>query len=252
MRPVAVLVLPVLLALPALAAAQPGPDDPTPPGMTPQAVPPPPASPPLTGLELADQRDAAADRAFASSTALVVPRGTADVSIRAGSGVLDTSAAIGLGAGLELSVDYGHGGNQSMAGGALKLALVREGLFGLAIEGGYHSTNNQDSSTPDGSQWSGGAAASLCSDDSCAVLLSVTAGEVGDGNHTSSYVTASALFATGGFRPIAEIAEISGQSIEFLGVRMGGRNAAVEVGMAAVSDDDGGAVIPLFGLTVRP
>jgi len=247
------LVVLAVLALPALAAAQPGPDDPTPPGMTPLVVPPP--APP-SGLDLADQRDAAADRAFGASTALVVPRGTADVSIRAGSGVLDTSVAIGLGAGLELSADYGRGGNESMAGAALKLAVVREGLFGLAIEGGYHSTNNQDTANPDGSVWSAGVAASLCSDSSCAVLLSVTAGEVGDGNnHTGTYATGSVLFGTGGFRPILEVAVASGQSAEFLGVRMGGHSVAIDVGIAAASsddDEDGGAVIPLFGLTVRP
>jgi len=246
------LVVLALLALPALAAAQPGPDDPTPPGMTPPVVPARAVPPPPSGLELADQRDAAADRAFGSSTALVVPRGTADVSIRAGSGVLDTSVALGLGGGLELSADYGRGGNQSMAGAALKVGLVREGMFGLAIEGGFHSTNNQDSSTPSGTAWSTGAAASLCSDSSCAVLLSGTAGIVGDGNHSGTYATGSVLFGTGGFRPMLEVAVISGESLEFLGVRMGGRNASVDVGIAAASDEDGGAVIPLFGLTVRP
>ena len=89
-----------------VAAAQPGPDDPTPPGMTPPIKPPPaPESP----LDLADHRDAAADRAFGSSTALVVPRGTVDLSVRFGKGGLIGSAAVELGSSAELSADLAGG-----------------------------------------------------------------------------------------------------------------------------------------------
>lgn len=289
------------LALPSLAAAQaPGAFDPTPPiappGMTPPAAdidepppatPPPPGipvpewtagapglTPPMAGLTtiapprpaptpiaLATARDAADDRAYGTSTALVVPDGKVDVSLRAAPIGGIASVTAGLGAGFELSADvsgiFVEGGMASY-GVSGKLQLGRKAGWALAVEGGYHQVGDDGSS--DGVSdavglWSGGVVVSGCTDRACSALLSLGGGVLGStegSGHAIPYVWSSALLGTGGFRPILEGAILDGGVLGFLGARMGGKTVALDLGVGLLAGDGGGGGLPVAALSVRP
>ena len=279
-----------VLALPSLAAAQaPGMYDPTPPlappGMTPPAgdidEPPPgvpapaspaepafrapsltaalpPAAPELTAIERAARRDSANDRAFGTSTALTVPDGQVDASLRIApvGGIL--SLAAGLGNGIEISVDaggvVGEDGVGSYGIGA-KLALAHKGGWGLAVQAGIHSMGDGESDSI--SLWNVGAVVSGCSDADCSGLISLGGGVLGSSDSYDDkipYAWASMLLGTGGFRPIIEGSVLQGGILGFLGARMGGRHAALDLGIGFLGSSEGGdgGALPVAALSVRP
>lgn len=290
MRSAAVAAIAAVLGAPSLAAAQaPGMYDPTPPlappGMTPPAgdidEPPPgvaapanapepafrapsltavapPAAPQLTPIERAARRDAASDRAYGTSTALTVPNGEVDASLRFApvGGILSLTA--GLGAGVEISVDaggvVGESGVASYGIGA-KLALAHKGGWGLAVQGGIHKMGDSESDAL--SLWNLGAVLSGCSDADCSALLSLGGGVLGSSENSSGdtipYAWASMLLGTGGFRPIIEGTVLQGGVLGFLGARMGGRHAALDLGIGFLGGDGGdGGALPVAALSVRP
>jgi hypothetical protein len=267
----------LVIALPSIASAQaPGAYDPTPPlappGMSPLAAdtdePPlsapsltsvaPPPAPELSPIERAARRDAADDRAYGTSTALVVPQGQVDASLRVApfGGVL--SVAAGLGGGLELSADVGGivaDAGMGTYGVSAKLALVRRYGWTFAVLGGYHKAG--DGENGDAGLYNVGAVVSGCTDRDCSGLISIGAGVMGSTQDSSSdsipYAWGSLLLGTGGFRPIIEGAVLQGGVLGFVGARMGGRRAALDLGLGFLGADGGeGGGLPIAALSVRP
>jgi hypothetical protein len=235
-----------ILAVPAFATAQPGPDDPTPPGLTPPIAAPLPPAP----VDQVDQDDAAADRAYGTSTALVVPGGRADLSVRAGEGGILFSAAIGLGSGIEVSAQLGGVSELALVGGDLKIAVARKRTWGMAIEGGYHLVGDGEGG---GGVFSVGGVVTAVSD---GAVFSFGGGVIGASGGTSvPYAHTSLVLGRGGFRPIVEGAVASTTQAAFVGVRIGNGRAALDAGVGFGRADDGsGGVgpLPLLGLTLRP
>jgi len=259
----------LVLALPSVAAAQaPGMYDPTPPlappGMTPLAAdtdepPSPPApAPALSPIELAAARDAADDRAYGTSTALTVPAGKVDASLRVASFGGIASVSAGVVDGLEVSADMGlvlpEDGAASYGVGA-KLALVKKGGWGLAVEGSYHQMGDDGGGGAVG-LWSLGGVVSGCTDRECSALLSFGGGVLVSEDSASDrlpYAWASALLGTGGFRPVLEGAVLEGGVLGFLGARMGGRKVAFDLGIGILGASAGeGGALPIAGISVRP
>lgn len=239
-----VIVLPLLI-VPALAAAQPGPDDPSPPGLTPPIAAPAPRSP----LDQADLDDAAADRAYGTSTALVVPGGRVDLSVRGAQGAVLFSAAVGVGHGIEISGQLGGAQGVALVGGDLKIAVARTRTWALALDAGYHVFGVEDGG---GGAFNIGGAASYASD---SAMLSFGAGLFGAGDGGAApYADASLIVGRGPFRPILEGA-MFGSPWWFGGARMGNGHVCLDVGVGGGGAGDGASgvgPVPLVGLTVRP
>lgn len=258
----------LVLALPSVAAAQaPGMYDPTPPlappGMTPLAAdtdepPSPPApAPALSPIELAAARDAADDRAYGTSTALTVPAGKVDASLRVASFGGIASVSAGVVDGLEVSADMGlvlpEDGAASYGVGA-KLALVKKGGWGLAVEGSYHQMGDDGGGGAVG-LWSLGGVVSGCTDRECSALVSLGGGVLGStegSGQTIPYGWASVVLGTGGFRPILEGSVLEGGVLGFLGARMGGTRVAFDLGIGFLGGNGEGGGLPIAGLSVRP
>lgn len=263
----------VALALPSVASAQaPGMYDPTPPlappGMTPlaadvdeppQVTAPAPAQPAvLAPLALAAARDAADDRAYGTSTALTVPAGKIDASLRAAPFGAIAGVSAGLVDGLEVSADGSvlaveGDGAQSYGFGA-KLALARTARWALAIQGSYHVLGD-DGESSGTALWSLGGVVSGCTDAQCSALLSFGGGVMVSDDFESDripYAWGSALLGTGGFRPILEAAVLEGGVLGFLGARMGGKRVAFDLGIGFLGGGGEGGGLPIAGLSVRP
>jgi hypothetical protein len=270
----------LVLALPAVAFAQaPGMYDPTrplaPPGMTPpegdrdepphRDKAPAPAEQPVSPLAAYSARDAAADRAFGTSTAVALPSGKIDVSGRASYFGGIGSLAAGLGSGLEVSVDIASiTDDASMVGGGVKLVLVQGQTTALAATASYHHVNDScyDCSSSDDALWAVGGVLSTCVGENCSSLFSVGGGVMGvtdSGSNNVGYLSASLVAGTGGFRPILEGAALLGEGggiLGFAGARMGGKKVAFDGGigflLSSDGESDGGAAAPMIGLSVRP
>lgn len=272
MRLAAVLVL----ALPAAASAQaPGMYDPTPPlappGMTPPEAdrdePPRPApvdapeAPERSALDTAIARDAAADRAYGTSTALALPSGRLDLSGRASAFGGIASVAAGIGSGLEISADVaGIGGEQlGFLGGGVKLEIAHGRRWALAATASYHRITEDGGDYMDqAGLWSAGGVVSACSARDCPVLVSAGGGIMGvteSDSDTVPYLSGSLIAGTGSFRPILEGAALlvdNGGLLGFFGARIGGKRVAVDAGFGVlVADGDGGA-LPMLGLSIAP
>ena len=240
------LVVLALVTVPALAAAQPGPDDPTPPGLTPPIAAPAPLSP----IDQADLDDAAADRAFGTSTGLVVPAGRVDLSLRGAQGGGLLSAAIGLGHGVEISGQLGGASQAGLVGGDLKIAVARTRTWAFALEGGYHFVGIEDG---EGGGFNVGGVMTYAAD---SAVLSFGGGLLGSASGPpSAYANASLVIGTGPFRPILEGATLAGPVWWFGGARIGNGHACLDIGFGgggAGDGADGVGPVPLVGLTVRP
>jgi hypothetical protein len=240
-----VVVVAALALVPALAAAQPGPDDPSPPGLTPPIAAPPPLSP----VDQADRDDASADRAFGTSTGLVVPSGRVDMSARVAEGGALLSAAIGFDHGIEISGQIGGAHDVYMAGADLKIAVARTRTWALALDAGYHTLAVEDGG---GGGFNVGAATSYVGD---AGVLSFGAGLLGSiGGGATYYTNASFIIGRGAFRPIVEGALLETEMLGFAGARIGNGHVCVDLGVAGVGGDGTSGVgpLPLMGLTIRP
>lgn len=239
------LLLIALVTLPALAAAQPGPDDPTPPGLTP-----PIAAPAASPVDQADLDDAAADRAFGTSTGLVVPAGRADLSVRGAQGGVLFSAAVGLGHGIELSGQLGGAHDAGLVGGDLKIEVARTRTWAFALDGGFHAFGIDDGGA---GVFNLGGAFSYVSDE---VVLSFGGGLLGaGGGGAAGYANASVLIGRGAFRPILEGASLDGPLWWFGGARLGNGHACLDIGVGGGGTGDGASgvgPVPFVGLTLRP
>jgi hypothetical protein len=238
-----------------------------PPGMTPpehdrdapaQAT---PAQP--SGLEAVAARDAAADRAYGTSTAIALPSGKVDLSGRASYFGAMGSVAAGLGGGLEISADIGAVTDDvASVGGGLKLVVTHSRTASLAATASYHHMSDDcyDCSSA-GALWAVGGVVSTCVGETCSSLLSAGGGVMGmtDGDNTIAYVSASLIAGTGKFRPIVEGAAMLAQGggvLGFVGARMGGKRVAFDGGVGfllpADGEGDGGAAAPMVGLSISP
>jgi hypothetical protein len=261
----------LVLALPAAASAQaPGmyanPGRPlAPPGLTPpdedRDEPPaaPAAEPTPQGLAAYAARDAAADRAYGTSTAVALPSGKVDLSGRASFFGGIGSIAAGLGGGLEVSADIGAVSDEvGTIGGGVKLVVAHSQTVALAANASYHRLNDDcyDCSGGDG-LWVIGGVLSSCMGSDCGSLISVGGGVmvVSDEDDRAGYLSASLVAGTGGFRPILEGFALLGDDggvLGFAGARMGGKRVAFDAGIGFVLADDDGGGAPMIGLSVRP
>ncbi|HSN28646.1 MAG TPA: hypothetical protein VLT45_20310, partial [Kofleriaceae bacterium] len=196
-----------------------------------------------------DRDDAAADRAYGTSTALAVPGGRADLSLRAGQGGLLFSAAVGLGSGIEISGQLGGASEVGLVGGDVKIAVARKRTWGLALDGGYHLVGDGEGG---GGLVSFGAVVSAVSDEA---VFSFGGGVIGaTGSDAVPYANASLVAGRGGFRPIVEGAIVSSSAFGFLGARVGNGTVALDAGVGFGGGDgvSGVGPVPLVGLTLRP
>jgi hypothetical protein len=263
----------LVLALPAVAFAQaPGMYDPTPPlappGMTPPDAdrddPPRPAEQPapadVAPITAYAQRDAAADRAFGTSTAIALPSGKIDVSGRASVFGGIGSIAAGLGSGIEVSADIsGVSGELGGIGGGVKLVLAHSRTTAFAATASYHNMTDDCGDCMDTmGLWSVGAVFSSCVGSDCSSLVSLGGGVMGvteDGSDKVGYLSASLVAGSGGFRPILEGAALladSGGILGFAGARMGGKRVALDAGIGFMLGDGEGGGVPMLGLSVSP
>jgi hypothetical protein len=243
----------VLAALvPATALAQPAPDL-APPGLTPSAPPAP--------LDLARDRDAAADRGLVLGTAIALPSGAVDASVRAVATAGMVSLAVGLGSGLEVSFDAGAVFAPSDAtaqayGGSAKLVIVRRAQWALAVDA---SLQRYTTSTMTGHVvGTGSAMATGCMGAGCFVLATAASGVtvLNDGDSLlAPFVAGGLLVGRSWFRGIAEGAAGPGiGAVGFAGVRIGGKHFALDAGMGVVAPESHSAPPPLpaVGLSLRP
>ncbi len=248
----------VVALIPATALAQPAMVQPqadlAPPGLTPSAQPQP------DPIDVARDRDAAADRGIVLGTAIALPAGAVDVSLRAAGPAGMASVAIGLGSGFEISLDGGGvvvpGRTSPDAyGGSAKLVVVRRPQWALALDASLH--RYADSSMPN-VVGTGSAMATGCMGAGCYVLATAASGVAvtskGDGN-IAPFIAGSILLGRGWFRGIAEGAAIvgSGQAVGFTGARIGGKRFALDAGMGIYVPDSGSPMpLPTVGLSLRP
>jgi hypothetical protein len=259
----------LVLALPAVAYAQaPGMYDPTPPlappGMTPpdgdrEEPPRPPAEQPVTPLAAYAARDAAADRAFGTSTAVALPSGKIDISGRASTFGGIASIAAGLGSGIEVSADIGGvSGGLGSIGGGVKFVLAHGATTAFAATASYHNVTDDCDDCMDTGMWSIGGVFSSCMGSDCSSLVSLGGGVRGvteSGGDNVGYLSASLVAGNGGFRPILEGAALladSGGILGFAGARMGGKKVAFDAGIGFVLADHDGGGVPMIGLSVSP
>lgn len=223
-----------------------------------------------TPLDLAIQRDAAGDRAFALGTASALPEGAFDVSVRGTVIAGVASVAAGIGHGVELSVTTGTtiDARDIMYGGGLKVELLRRARFAVAVDASVNRVAETRTFSVDrAGLFTAGAKATLCTDDVCSAVVTFGAGAVVENLDamtrvdTAPFVNASVLAGTGFCRVLAEAGYLldsrSGEGIGlgFGGVRLGGRTVAVDVGAAYAffpAGAKGLPPIPLAGVSYRP
>jgi hypothetical protein len=101
-----------------------------------------------------------------------------------------------------------------------------------------------------------GAVASLCVDDSCNFLVSgalqelFSYREAHDGEQ-ATMLTLGVSVGGSTSRVLAELVDLDGASIGFLGARFGNRSAAFDLGFGTALGEGGGESLPWLGLTGR-
>jgi hypothetical protein len=225
-----------------------------PPGLT-QTLPPAP-----TQLDLIEQHDAGYDRGMVFGSGLVLGRGDVDVSLVS---ALETgsnlSVGVGIGAGVELSVDGidALGGRFETLGSNVRVQLAHGPTYTFSAQVGYHWASDDIG----GSYLTvGGDIAVALADTS---LLTVGLGflrETGDDNSVSDSSTnltahVDLLMGSRMFRPLLEVGYI-GSPFAYGGVRFASRYVSVDGGIGVLSsngavDGDSGP-FAMIGLSLRP
>ena len=213
-------------------------------------------------IELRAASDAASDRAYVLSTALVVPAGTVEVGARglAPVGGFGEITA-GLGSGLQISADVGgvvgfddeDGGIATYSVGA-KFAIAHGRTWQLAASGNHRWFQDGYDAGSD-SVDTGELLLSNCLDDDCAALSTVGFGALHGGMDTTPFATASLIAGGRTAKIVVETMGNTDGGLGYLGLRLGGDHVAFDVGLlGGAARDGGGAVIPLplLGISVRP
>jgi hypothetical protein len=225
-----------------------------PPGLT-QTV---PSAP--TPIDLIEQHDAGYDRGMVFGSGLVLGRGDVDVSLVS---ALETgsnlSVGVGIGAGIELSVDGidALGGRFETLGTNIRLQLAHGPTYAFSVLVGYHWASEEIGGTY---LTLGGDLAVALGDTS---LLTVGLGflrATGDDDSfgdSSTNLTAHVALLMGShmFRPLIELGYI-GSPFAFAGVRFASRYVSVDGGIGALSSngavDDESGPFAMIGLSLRP
>jgi hypothetical protein len=255
-----------VLASPRVAVLEP---EVAPPGVAAPEQPQPP--PPIAALDLAQQRDAASDRGFLVGSAITIPQGKVEASVRYATGEI-TGTMINGGAGLsrdfEVSADlaqsfkswsrtYGLGG---------KLVAIRRASWALAFEAGYrHIYDGSGTASDYHSYYTAGARITGCFDGACSILGTFGVAGIGmetvviDGGGATRLLvlpvlSGSVTFGTGIARPFVE-GVVSFGALGIMGVRFAWKSAAIDLGVGggAVAGSGGTASAnALVGITFRP
>lgn len=270
---VAVAVALLASASPALAetAVDDGPPGVTPPiafPANPIAPPTRPAEPRRIGLDAVQPR-AASTRGLVSSTAVTVPEGKVEVTLQA---IVPFAGIASLNAGItkttELWVDGASttesdydGSHDTAYGIGVKQVLFRDKQLAFAVTGSLRKVPGIGS----GDGWrSLGAVGSLCLDDGCGVLVSGAVQQL-FGYHEDAYgpnaygggrsetlLTLGVSVGTATTRVLIDTITLDGETVGFLGMRLGNARGAVDLGFAkALGDDASDESIPWVGLTGR-
>ncbi|CAN5818445.1 hypothetical protein BH11MYX3_BH11MYX3_45880 [soil metagenome] len=228
------------------------------------AVPAQPTPVKLLGMDLR-QSAVASNRGLVSSTALTVPEGKVEVTLQA---VVPFFGIASLNAGITKSTelwvagattinDESEGDSETAYGIGVKQVLVRGRNASVALTGSLRKFSGGFNS---GNGWKSlGAVASLCSDDSCNLLVSGGVQQLfgfRDGDYGESkavtMVTLNASVGSGNTRLLLDTVTIEGETVGFLGVRLGGRSGAFDLGFAKALGDHGeDSTIPWVGVTGR-
>ncbi len=226
-----------------------------------------PAPVKLRGLE-ARQAAAASNRGLVTSTALTVPEGKVEVTLQV---VVPAFGIAGLNAGLtkstELWVDgatsLGEGdgnGNEATYGAGIKQVLLHGHNASLALTGAVRAFPNGYNSSRG---WKSlGAVGSLCTDDSCYVMISggvqrlfgfhASYDGYSDETDAATMFTLNGSLGTGTTRFLVDFVKVGRDRAGFLGLRLGSRLMAFDLGFARPLSDYGGEqTIPWVGVTGR-
>jgi hypothetical protein len=222
-------------------------------------------------LDLAQSRDGASDRGIAIGTAIPVPAGAVEVGLRDASSDRLSAGMANIAAGitreLELSAEAGTSFDRraSTFGVGAKLVAIRRAGFALAFEGSYHSISVENGDSLENRPfYIAGAKITGCFEATCSVLATVgLSGLVlenvefdGDGSTKHlvlPLLSGSLMFGTGIARPFVE-GLVSFGALGIMGVRIGGRNLALDLGVGGgmVAGSRGrGSTNALIGLTYR-
>lgn len=210
-------------------------------------------------LGVATNADAMSDRAFARSTAVALPAGGFDLSMRTAVeyGSL-ASVAAGLGHNFELSASVGYGRQLGHdVGAGAKVMLARHPTWAASLEASWHAVQV---SSNNASLLTGDFKISGCVADCGAMLtfgLGLTMASSDYDSQTKPMLELSAIFGTGLVRPLLEAVTLAGdENFGFAGLRFGGRHVGVDLGVGVVASSDNGnsdsGIAMMLGLGVRP
>jgi hypothetical protein len=265
---IAVVVALLATAAPALAESDvaDGPPGVTPPiayPANPVAPPAKPAEPKKLGLDALQTR-AASNRGLVGSTAVTVPEGKVEVTLQA---VVPFAGIASLNAGItkttELWIDGAStaesdydGNNETAYGVGVKQVLFRDQRLAFALTGSLRKGSGLGS----GEGWKSlGAVGSLCLDDNCGLVVSgalqqlFTYHDNYEGDSSSvTMLTFGVSAGTATTRFLIDTVTIDGDTVGFLGMRLGNQGGAFDFGFAKLLGGDGGdETIPWLGLTGR-
>jgi hypothetical protein len=238
-----------------------------PPGMVPLAPPsaaidqPAPTAKPtplaLTGVARRAEVDAAGDRVYLLSTAITPRAGTFTATWRAVPAASIGTAALAVGVTDRIQIGahvlYGDEGD-SIEGGSIRAQIYRHAGTAVALEADLLGTDGHDAA--------GMASATLsqCLDSACGSIASVHAGALVSTDEGEQQVPVlggvSLIAGAGSFKFIGELLSVEIDHDRLVGgtvgMRIGGRQFAFDLGIAfAGSGDDGGA-LPVIAVSARP
>ncbi|HEX4455410.1 MAG TPA: hypothetical protein VH143_31340 [Kofleriaceae bacterium] len=214
-------------------------------------------------LDTVTRGDAASDRGFAFDTGVVLGAGQVELGLRTllEKGT-DLSVAVGVGGGVELSVDGidALGDRFEALGGGVRVRVARGPRYALSAAAAYHWANaNLDDTEPfEGGYLTVGGDLALAVNEQ--LLMSFGLGVVryadgGDGSDssTSFYGHVDLLFGGSWARLLVEVGDIAAP-FAIVGGRFATRHVSVDLGVGLTGDnlDDDSSAVVMFGVSVRP
>jgi hypothetical protein len=238
-----------------------------PPPLTPPAFAPPQLAPPLTverpapapaALTPIEQRRAivGAGRGLAGNTALTVPAGRVEVSMRSFvpfAGLITVSA--GLGSTTELSAEVGgidDGGATVAFGVGAKQVLAKRDRMQVSIGGTLRRLQDTSEESYAIMLAQVGGTLSACVTEPCSLMVSAGVSGLYITDEGSMPVFSLGLSAGGRTtRLLAEAYQIERVSVVMGGIRFGSESWCGELGLVTVVIDEGTGVVPYAGFSAR-
>jgi hypothetical protein len=212
-----------------------------------------PPPPPPTPLELARDR-AVSSRGLVVGSALTVPEGHVEVTGRA---MLPVGALANISAGLtsstEIWADVGglinfddeESDSTKIYGFGMKQVLTHDHVRQFAITGSMHRIDGEPIVAAS-------AVGSFCSDNSCDLLVSVSAGLAASRADTLPVFEGSLLTGSGVFHAAVELLWLGKAGVGIVGGRIGGSNVALDLGVGLPLQSGEKIVpLPMAGLGLR-